>query len=108
MNSVYDFIVKPIGNRYNNSKKINNKELLLNTSIEEFKFINKLAEIVSTPLAFKTKIKKGDQVIIHHNVFRRYYDIKGQEKNSSKYFKDDLYFCQIDQIYLYKNNLMFL
>lgn len=103
MNSVYDFIVKPIGNRYNNSKKINDKELLLNTSIEEFKFINKLAEVISIPLAFKTKIKKGDHVIIHHNVFRRYYDIKGQEKNSSKYFKEDLYFCQIDQIYLYKN-----
>ena len=39
-------------------------------------------------------IKEGDEIVIHHNVFRRYYDIKGKEKNSSKYFKDNLYFCQ--------------
>ena len=40
--------------------------------------------------------------MIHHNVFRRYYDIRGKEKNSSKYFNNNKYFCQIDQIYLYK------
>ena len=35
MNSLYDFIVKPIGEgRYNNSKKIGEKELILNTKIE--------------------------------------------------------------------------
>jgi len=32
MNSLYDFIVKPIGEgRYTNSKKIGEKELILNT-----------------------------------------------------------------------------
>ena len=41
MNSIFDFIVEPIGDRYNNEKKINNKKLILNTSIESFKFINK-------------------------------------------------------------------
>ena len=42
MNSVYDFIVEPVGERYNNQKKINGKKLILNTSIESFKFINNL------------------------------------------------------------------
>ena len=38
MNSLYDFIVKPIGEgRYNNSKKIGEKELILNTKIESWK-----------------------------------------------------------------------
>ena len=31
----------------------------------------------------KFKPKEGDQVIVHHNVFRRWYDIRGIEKNSS-------------------------
>ena len=40
--------------------------------------------------------------MIHHNVFRRWFNIKGEEKNSKAYFKDNLYFVQRDQIYLYK------
>jgi len=102
MKSVYDFIIKPIGNIYDNSIEVDGKELLLNTSIEKHKFVNNKAVVVSVPLAFKTPIKVGDEIIVHHNIFRRYYNIKGKETNSSKYFKEDLYFCQVDQIYLYK------
>ena len=104
MNSVYDFIVEPIGERYNNTTKVDDKELILNCNIESFKFINRLAKVIAVPKAYNTPIKKNDEIIIHHNVFRRYYDIKGKEKNSSKYFKDNLYFCQPDQVYLYKKN----
>jgi len=102
MNSLYDFIVEPIGERYSNTIEVDNLKLILNTKIESYKFVNKTAKVISVPLAYKTVIKPGDHVIIHHNVFRRYYDIKGKEKNSSKYFKDNLYFCQPDQIYMYK------
>ena len=90
MNSVYDFIVEPIGERYNNTTKVNDKELILNCNIESFKFINRLAKVIAIPKAYNTPIKKNDEIIIHHNVFRRYYDIRGKEKNSSKYFKDNL------------------
>ena len=56
------------------------------------------------PKVGKTNIKVGDEVIVHHNVFRRFYNIRGDEKNSSSYFKEDLYFCYHDQIFLYKQN----
>ena len=102
MQSVFNFIVKPLGDRYNNKVKVYDKELILNTKIESFKSVNNLAEVVSTPLAYSTDIKKGDIVLIHHNVFRRFYDIRGNQKNSRAYFMDDLYFCDLDQIYLYK------
>ena len=104
MRSVFNFIVKPLGERYENSITVDNKELLLNTKIESFKSVNNVAVVISTPLAFKTEIKKGDLVVIHHNVFRRFYDMKGKSKNSSSYFTDDQYFCNVDQIYLYKND----
>ena len=49
MNSLYDFIVKPIGEcRYNNSKKIGEKELILNTKIESWKFVNRFASCIYT------------------------------------------------------------
>jgi hypothetical protein len=103
MKSIFSFIVKPVGDRYDNKIKIDGKELVLNTKIESFKSVNNLAEVTATPLAYSTNIKVGDLVIIHHNVFRRFYDIRGNQKNSRAYFIDDMYFCDIDQIYLYKN-----
>ena len=104
MHSVFDFIVKPVGSRYDNSIKVDDKELILNTKIESFKSVNNIAEVVAIPLAYKTDIKVGDTVVIHHNVFRRFYDMKGKQKNSRSYFKEDLYFVDPDQIYLYKTD----
>jgi hypothetical protein len=103
MRSIFSFIVKPVGERYNNKVKVEDKELIINTKIESFKSVNNVAEVVAIPLAYSTDIKVGDIVVIHHNVFRVFYDIRGNKKNSRSYFMDDLYFCDIDQIYLYKN-----
>ena len=103
MKSIYNFIIKPLTKRYNNTKKINGKTLVLNSSIECHNFVSKNAVVIKTPLAYKTPIKEGDEVIVHHNIFRRFYDMKGREKNSGSFFTEDLYFCDINQIYLYKN-----
>ena len=104
MKSIYRFIVKPKGERYDNTVKIGDKELITNTRIETFQSVSKKAIVVVVPEAYKTDIKPGDEVIIHHNVFRRFYDMKGREKNSASFFKDDLFFCEIEQIYLYNKN----
>ena len=104
MRSIYDFIVKPVGKRYDNEKKVGDKTLITNSSIEAFKSVNNFAEVVATPLAYDTGINVGDVIVIHHNVFRRFYDMKGREKNSRSYFKNNLYFCSVDQIYLYERN----
>jgi co-chaperonin GroES (HSP10) len=101
---VFDFIVKPVGSRYENSIDIDGKELIVNTKIESFKSVSNIAKVIAVPYAYKTDIKVGDTVVIHHNVFRRFYDMKGKQKNSRSYFKEDLYFCSLDQIYLYKTD----
>ena len=104
MNSLFDFIVEPVGRRYSNEIKVGDKSLIINTQLETFKAVNNIAKVISIPISFKTPIKVGDLVMIHHNVFRRFYDVRGKEKNSKAYFKDSLYFVQLDQIYLYKRN----
>jgi len=103
MKSLYSFIIKPLNKRYDNTKKINDKTLIVNTSIEDHKFVSKKALVVSVPAAYSSKIKVGDILYVHHNIFRRYYDLKGKEKNSSTYFKDDLYFAYPEQIYMYND-----
>ena len=103
MQSLYNFIIEPENNRYNNEIDIDGKKLIINTTMDDHKFVNRVGIVKSIPLVGKTNIKVGDKVIVHHNVFRRFYDIKGNEKNSKSFFKDNLYFVQPDQIYLYKN-----
>ena len=103
MKSLYSFIVKPLNERYDNTRKVDNMDLIINTSIENHIFVSKKAIVVSTPAAFKTKIKVGDELYVHHNIFRRWYNVRGEEKNSSTFFKDDMYFVSLDQIYMYNN-----
>jgi hypothetical protein len=102
MRSVYDFIIKPVGKRYDNEVKVGEHTLITNSSIESFKHVNNIAEVVETPVAFATPIRKGDLIIVHHNVFRVFYDMKGIKKNSRSFLKDNLFFCAVDQVYLYK------
>ena len=104
MKSLFDFIVEPYGQRYNNKVKVGDKSLIINTQVETFKAVNNIAKVIEVPLSYKTPVKKGDLIMIHHNVFRRWYNMRGEEKNSKSYFKDGLYFVQQDQVYLYKHN----
>ena len=104
MKGMYDFIVEPLGKRYNNTVDIEGVDLVVNTSIESFKSVNNIGVVLAPPKAFKTDISIGDQIMIHHNVFRRFYDMRGNEKNSRSYLNENMYLCAFDQIYLYKKD----
>ena len=104
MKSVYNFVVTPKGERYNNKKKVGDSELIINTEIFNHQYVNREAIVISTPIIGDTDIKPGDIVIVHHNVFRRWHNVKGIEKNSRSYFNEDTYFINQDQIFLYKRN----
>ena len=102
MKSVYNFVVTPKGERYNNKKKVGDSELILNTEIFNHQYVNRTAKVISTPIIGDTDIKAGDTVIVHFNVFRRWHNVKGIEKNSRSYFNESTYFINHDQIFLYK------
>ena len=104
MKSVYNFVVTPIGERYNNKKKVGDKELILNTEVYNHHYINRLAKVISIPIIGDTDIEPGDEIITHFNVFRRWYNVKGIEKNSRSYFDESTYFITQDQIFLYKRD----
>ena len=104
MKSVYNFVVTPKGERYNNKKKVGDSELILNTEIYNHQFVNRIAKVISTPIIGDTDIQPGDEVIVHHNVFRRWHNVKGIEKNSRSFFDENTYLINQDQIFLYKRN----
>jgi len=71
MQGLYYFVVKPVNSRYNNIKKIGDKSLITNTENFTHKNVNRNAIVLSTPKGFDTNISVGDEIIVHHNVFRR-------------------------------------
>ena len=79
MKSPFQFIVKPLnGKRYNNTKEISGTEFITSTSEEDHKFSNRYAEVIETPLGYEGKIKIGDTLLVHHNVFKFYFDMQEQ------------------------------
>lgn len=104
MRSPFYFIVKPMnGKRYNNTKDIGGIDLIVSTSEEDHKFSNRYGEVVELPLGYKGPIQQGDMLLVHHNAFKFYNDMKGRQKSGKSFFKDDLFFIETEQFYLYKN-----
>lgn len=104
MQSIFNFIVRPKHGRSTSEKDLDGKKLLLNTEVQNHNYTSRLGVVTNTPLAVDSEIEPGDEVILHHNVFRRFRDIRGKEKNSKAYYKEDAFFVQPDQIYAYKRN----
>jgi len=102
MKAPFDFVIEPKGNRYNNTTKVGDKELILNTEVYNHQFVNREAIVKSVPTAFESDIQPGDTIITHHNIFRRWHDVRGEERNSKSFFDENTYLVKEDQIFLYK------
>jgi len=105
MRSPERFIVRPYnGRRYDNIKNVEGVNLIIGTSEENYKVSNREAEVISVPLNYKGEIEPGDTLLVHHNVFKFYNDIKGRRRSGRSFFKDDLFFIEDDQFFMYKKN----
>ena len=103
MKSPFYFIVKPINNkRYNNTKNIEGVDFVTSTSIENHVYSNREAIVISTPIGYDGDIEIGDTLLVHHNVFKYYNDIKGRQKSGKSFFQNDLFFIDNDQFFMYK------
>ena len=105
MQSLFEYIIST-ENRYNNTINVDGKELVVNTEITErdYMFVNRIGKIIQVPVYNNSILKKGDEVILHHNVFRRWIDQKGNEKNSASFLNENEYLVSNDQIFAYKRN----
>jgi len=104
MKSPYNFILSPLGKEYNNTVDIGGVEFVVNTSLEIAKYVNRLATVIELPIYYNGSINIGDIVVIHHNVFRTYYDMKGRQTHSPEFFRDNLYVVSPERIYMYNRN----
>jgi len=105
MKSPYCFIVTPVDDRrYDNIKEISGIKFITSVSEEDHTASNRFAIVVETPIHYSGPIKKGDTLLVHHNVFKFYNDMKGRQKSGRSYLKDNLFLVDNDQFFMYKQN----
>jgi hypothetical protein len=100
MRSPFKFIVKPDGGRYRNTIRIGDVDLITSTSQEDHTSSNRIAIVQEVPVGYNGLIEKGDRLIVHHNVFRFYYDMKGRQRSGRSHLIDDLFLLDEDQFFL--------
>jgi len=101
LRSIYNIGIEPKDKQqYINTIKNGNVELIVNTSIENGEDVQRIGVVVSLPLIYNGELKIGDEVVVHHNVFRITYNDQGVPMQSTFHFKDDLFFIPEDMIYL--------
>ena len=106
MKSPHSFIIKPVkGRRYDNIKKIGDVDFITSSSKEDHKVSNRFAEVIEVPIGYKGDIKSGDVLLVHHNVFKYYNDMRGRERSSHNFWKDDIFFVDFNQFFLYHNGV---
>ena len=105
MTSPNYFIIRPYnGARYDNIRKFGDIDFIISSSIEDHTVTQRLAIVVATPDWYEGPISKDDIVVVHHNTFRLYYNMSGNETSGWCYVKDDIYILDYEQIYLYKKD----
>ena len=105
MKSPYQFIIEPVGDKlYNNTKKVGDVDLIISSSFENHKTTNRQAIVKAVPLTYNGPIQEGAIVIVHHNTFRKYLDIRGKEQFSKNRIENNSYMVLLDVIYAYKND----
>ena len=96
MKSPLFFIVKPKGSQY-----VSNGDLLINNvSIEDGRNVNRVGIVHAVPSLYNGIVNIGDEIIVHHNVFRITYNQKGIPTHSGNYIKDNMYYVYPDMVYL--------
>lgn len=105
MRSPHSFIVRPKEARYKRAVDVGNgKRLEVTASIENAKDVDKRAVVVATPLIYDGPIREGDEVIIHHNIFRNYYNSKGKLTYTRAYLYDDLFYAADFEVFMYNRD----
>lgn len=100
MKSPYHFIVTPKGgDRYNHTNK---EGIIVSVSKEDASHSNRIAIVVETPVGYDGPIKNGYELIVHHNVFKFYNDMKGRERSGRSFLFGDRFFVENDRWFMYR------
>jgi len=97
------YVIVHADQEYNNEKELEGGvKLVTNISIESVTHVNRLAKVKAAPK--QTILKAGDEIIVHHNIFRQKNDVKGDRRKSDFYLGPKEYFVPLDMIFAYRRD----
>lgn len=91
------------GRRYNNVEKIGGVDMIVSSSEESVEHSNRYAVVEELPARYSGPIKKGDTLLVHHNVFKYYNDMKGRKKSGKSFFSPGMFLIDDEQYFMYNN-----
>jgi hypothetical protein len=98
-----NYLIVELDEAYNNEVKVDSdKSVIVNSTIEDVSYVNRVATVVAAP-SF-TILKAGDKVVVHHNIFRLRNDVKGNVAPSNFFIEDNKYFVPLTEIFMYKRD----
>ena len=96
-----NYLIVELDKAYENEVEVSTGEkVIVNSTIEDVSFINRKARVVSAPEF--TILQKGDEVIVHHNIFRLRNDVKGVVAPSNYDIGDNKYIVPLTEVFMYK------
>jgi len=104
MQAPQSFIITPKHKRYKTGKEMGDVVFETVTSIEDAKDVSKEGVVVAVPMNYTGEIEVGDEVIIHHNIFRSYYNQHGKLTYARAHLYDDFFQAIPEEVFLYKKD----
>jgi hypothetical protein len=99
MRSPLGFIATPLGDRrYANERD----GLLVSTSQEDHRFSNRIAVVKEVPVGYDGPITPGCHLLVHHNVFKFYYDMQGAQRSGRSFLGDGEFLIEPEQYYMWR------
>lgn len=101
--SPYKFVLEPEDDK----RFLNRSEggLLLNMWLtsDDGRFINRVGNVINSPILNKTSAKEDDKVVVQHHTFRNWIK-QGGGINFGSMLDDGKYFCDADSVFAYEKD----
>ena len=90
------YILLETERNYNNTEKLGDLDIVVNVNIDDVASINRRCFVKSAPSS--SSLKKGDEVIVHHNIMRDSVKNDGTIDRGVNFIEEGVYFCEENEV----------
>ena len=98
-----NYLIVELDEAYENEVEVSTGDsVIVNSTIEDISHVKRIATVIEAPDF--TILKKGDKVIVHHNIFRLRNGLKGEQLESNFFREDNKYFVPLTEVFMYNRD----
>lgn len=101
--STLNYLIVELDEAYNNEVEVlEDQSLIVNSTIESVAHISRTAKVIEAPDF--VILQQGDEVVVHHNIFRLRNNTKGNLTQSNYHLEGNKYFVPLTEVFMYKRD----